>query len=435
MAFLLNGLGAVLAPLQKELGVTRGDVALYPSLFAAGLVVVGLTGGSLVARFGRAIVLRLSIGGMVVGGLLFAVPGRIPTRVGVALIGLGAALLVQLVPALLAAMHREAATAAVGEVNSLASAASVLAPLGVAAGLSAGLGWRAGYVGPSLLVLVAVAVPLSRLALPASPVVVLGADEKAAPQLGRWLDLVIAVSIEFCMIFWAASAVAEWHGASPAEAPAVASLFLVGMAICRAFAAPITMRVREPSILIRASTVVAAVGFALFWLAPGIALAGAGLAVTGLGVGLLYPTTISRLIAAWPHAPDRASARAALGSGVAIGGAPFVLGRLSDAIGLRGAYLIVPVLLILLVLRGALPLRGSGRAVEALDDLDHGQPKPSGAKRPGNHGEDGPQQLHVGLNGSKAGTVTPEFNRGRINERALSPYAREQIGPAAQLPL
>jgi len=45
MAFLLNGLGAVLAPLQKELRVSRGDVAFYPSLFAAGLVVVGLIGG------------------------------------------------------------------------------------------------------------------------------------------------------------------------------------------------------------------------------------------------------------------------------------------------------------------------------------------------------------------------------------------------------
>jgi MFS family permease len=435
MAFLLNGLGAVLAPLQKELGVTRGDVAFYPSLFAAGLVVVGLTGGSLVARFGRATVLRLSIGGMVIGGLLFAVPGRLPSLSGVALVGLGAALLIQLVPALLTAMHRAAATAAVGEVNSLASAASVLAPLAVAAAISAGLGWRAGYLGPSLIVLVAVAFPLSRLALPPSPIATLGSAEKAAPLLGRWLDLVIAVSIEFCMIFWAASALAEWHGATLAEAPALASLFLVGMAICRGLATPITLRVRQPATLIRASTLVAALGFAMFWLAPGIALAAAGLAVTGLGVALLYPTTVSRLIAAWPHAPDRASAWAALGSGVAIGSAPFVLGRLSDGIGLRGAYLIVPVLLALLMLRGALPLRGSGGAVEALDDLDHGQPKPSGAERPGNHGEDGPQQLHIGLNGSKAGTVTPEFNRGRINETALSPYARVQIGPAARLPL
>jgi hypothetical protein len=80
-------------------------------------------------------------------------------------------------------------------------------------------------------------------------------------------------------------------------------------------------------------------------------LAAAGLAVAGLGVALLYPTTVSRTIAAWPHAPDRAAARAALASGVAIGGAPFVLARLADLTGLRAAYLVVPVLLVALAAR------------------------------------------------------------------------------------
>ena len=62
---------------------------------------------------------------------------------------------------------------------------------------------------------------------------------------------------------------------------------------------------------------------------------------------------MSRVVAAWPHAPDRAAARAALGSGIAIGGAPFLLAQLSDAIGLRAAFLIVPTLVLVLVVRGA----------------------------------------------------------------------------------
>jgi fucose permease len=100
------------------------------------------------------------------------------------------------------------------------------------------------------------------------------------------------------------------------------------------------------------STAVAAVGFAVFWASPTLALAAAGLAVTGLGIALLYPTTVSRVVAAWPHAPDRAAARSVLASGLAIGVAPFVLGRLSDTTGLRTAYLIVPALLLLMALRG-----------------------------------------------------------------------------------
>ncbi|HKV88206.1 MAG TPA: MFS transporter [Candidatus Dormibacteraeota bacterium] len=352
-AFLLNGLGAVLVPLQRELGVTRGDIAIYPTLFAAGLVVVGLTGGSLIGRTGRRAGLALAMGLMVAGGLLLAVPGRIPTLAGDVMVGLGAALMIQLVPALLAALHPGRETAAVGEVNGVASAASVLAPLAVAFSIALGLGWRAGYLGPALIVLAAVVWPLSRAAVPPAPGRAPGPGAETAPLLGRWIDLVLAVSVEFCMVFWAASAFVEWHGARAAEAPALASLFLVGMAVSRGLASPITRRVADPRSLIWACCGVAAAGFALFWAAPALALGAAGLAVTGLGVALLYPTTISRLIAAWPGSPDRASARAALGSGLAIGGAPFVLGRLSDAIGLRAAYLIVPVLLVLLVFRGA----------------------------------------------------------------------------------
>ncbi len=42
MAFLLNGLGAVLVPLQKELHVSRGAVAFYP--WPAGLWSAGSAG-------------------------------------------------------------------------------------------------------------------------------------------------------------------------------------------------------------------------------------------------------------------------------------------------------------------------------------------------------------------------------------------------------
>lgn len=390
MAFLLNGLGAVLAPLQKELGVTRGDVAFYTSVFAAGLILIGLTGGALVARVGRSNALRLSIGAMVIGGLLFAVPGRVPTLVGDVLVGLGAALMIQLVPALLASLHPQAPTAAVGEINSFASGASVIAPLAVAAGIGAGVGWRAGYLGPSLVVLIAVMVPLARASLPAAPTPTAGITTAAAPILGRWIDLVLSVSVEFCMVFWAASAMAEWHGASAAAAPALASLFLVGMATGRGLALPVTKRIPAAQNLILVCAGIAAAGFAVFWSAPPLALSAAGLAVTGLGVALLYPTTVSRLVAAWPEAPDRAAARAALGSGVAIAAAPFVLGRLSDGVGLRAAYLIVPVLLALLVLR----------AVQSLDELDHRQAKPAWAEGSGHHREDRPQDQHVGPNGS-----------------------------------
>jgi predicted MFS family arabinose efflux permease len=356
MAFLLNGLGAVLPPLQADLRVSRGEVAFYPSLFAAGLVVVGLSGAPLVGRIGRAGALRLAIVAIIVGGLLIAAPGRLATLMGALLLGLGAALLIQLVPAVLATSHPHAPTAAIGEANGLASAASVLAPLAVSASLAAGFGWRIGYLALPLLALVAIALPIWRLPLAeAGEAAVDGPPGVPAPMTGRWFDLLLAVSVEFCLVFWAASAFIAWDHASASQGAALASLFLVGMAVARALSARIIRLVPDPRTLVLLCAAVAGAGFAIFWSAPSLSVAAAGLLVAGLGVALLYPTTVSRVVAAWPHAPDRAAARAALASGVAIGGAPFVLAQMSDATGLRTAFLIVPVMLLVLATRGGRP--------------------------------------------------------------------------------
>ena len=352
LGFLLNGLGAILVPLQKDLHVGRDQVAFYPTLFAVGLLVVGVLGGRIVGRVGRAVALRASIGGMVLGGLLLATSTQVLTLLGALILGVGGALLIQLIPALLSALHPHAPAAAVGEANGLASGASVLAPLAVAGALATGLGWRVGYLVAPLVLLVLVLWPAWRIPLPVAATPAHDAPLGRARELvGPWFEVVFAVSVEFCMVFWAASAVTEWHHTSDGLAPAVASLFLVGMATGRSLAVPITVRLRDERLLMLVCTAVAAAGFAIFWLAPVLPLAGFGLAVTGLGVALLYPTTVSRTVAAWPHAPDRAAARAALASGVAIGGAPFVLARLADLVGLRAAYLVVPLLLAALAIR------------------------------------------------------------------------------------
>jgi fucose permease len=353
MAYLLNGLGAVLPPLQRELRVSRGEVAFYPSLFAAGLVVVGLVGGPLVTRIGRVAALRLAIAGLLLGGLLIAAPVRVVTLLGALLLGLAAALLIQLVPAVLAAYQPHASTARIGEANALASAASVLAPLAVSVSLAIGLGWRAGYLAAPLLTLAAITLPAWRLALDASNTLDESQSGAPAPMLGRWVDLVAAVSVEFCFVFWAASAFIAWDHASLSQAPALASLFLVGMATARGLSVHIIRSISNPRVLMLVCAGVAAAGFGMFWAAPTLVLASAGLLLAGLGVALLYPTTVSRVVAAWPQAPDKAAARAALGSGLAIGGAPFLLAQLSDGVGLRTAFLIVPALLVVLGVRVA----------------------------------------------------------------------------------
>jgi MFS family permease len=356
MAYLLNGLGAVLPPLQADLRVSRGEVAFYPSLFAVGLIVVGLAGAPLVGRIGRAAAFRVAIGAILAGGLLVAAPGRLATLLGALSLGLGAALLIQLVPAVLTTSHPAAPTAAIGEANGLASAASVLAPLAVSVSLAAGVAWRIGYLAIPLAVLAVIAVPIWRLQVgEARERLPVGQAGVGAPMSGRWVDLLVAVSVEFCMVFWAASAFIAWHQASASQGAALASLFLVGMAVARLMSTRIVDRVPRPRTLVLICTAIAAAGFAVFWGAPNLKLAAAGLLAAGVGVALLYPTTVSRVVAAWPEAPDRAAARGALASGLAIGGAPFLLAQVSDATGLRTAFLIVPLLLVVLAVRGGRP--------------------------------------------------------------------------------
>jgi MFS family permease len=153
-------------------------------------------------------------------------------------------------------------------------------------------------------------------------------------------------------VFWAAAAFADWHGAGPAAAPALAALFLLGMAVGRAAAAPLTTG-RHPLAVVVAACVTAGAGFLAFWGLPTTVGAAAGLFVAGLGTALLYPVTLSRVVAAWPRHRDRASARAALASGLAIGVAPTLLATAAETVGLRTAYLIVPVLLVALGVHAA----------------------------------------------------------------------------------
>jgi fucose permease len=367
LGFLLNGIGAILAPLQEQRGVSRAEVAFYPSLFAVALVITGLFGGAFVRRVGHRIGLVTAITGQIAGALLLASSVRVLTLIGAAMLGLGSALIIALVPAALGARHPRFTTAVLGEANAVSSFASLLAPAAVAGAIGLGVGWATGYLLPVLPVAVALLVVLllqrrdweqtaDAAGQAAEPTP--GPGLAAGRLLPRWFALLFAVSVEFCLVFWAADAFAEWHGAGPAAAPVLAAMFLLGMALVRAASSKLTAG-RHPLVVIVTACGVAVLGFAGFWALPNTAGAAIGLLVAGGGVALLYPAALARLVAAWPDDRDRAAARGALASGVAIGGAPFLLAALSDAFGLRAAYLIVPALLIALALLTIVMMRAS----------------------------------------------------------------------------
>jgi fucose permease len=89
-------------------------------------------------------------------------------------------------------------------------------------------------------------------------------------------------------------------------------------------------------------------GFPLFWLAPVVSLRLIGLFITGMGVANFWPSGIALTLGTVPQHPDAASARIALGAGIAVLIAPFVLGWLADRVGIQNAYSVVACLLLLM---------------------------------------------------------------------------------------
>lgn len=118
---------------------------------------------------------------------------------------------------------------------------------------------------------------------------------------------------------------------------------------------------RDPRRLLVGALAITAAGFVLFWSTGTPVVSLAGLAVTGLGVAMLFPLSLSLAMASAPGLSEVASARASMAGGVAVLLAPYALATLADAVGVRPGFLIVLALLgaaLVVVCRGG----GAGTA-------------------------------------------------------------------------
>jgi MFS family permease len=344
--FLLYALGPALPELRREFDVSRTVVSFHTTLVALGAVAVGLFGARVVARLGRRRAFWTAIAGAAAGAALLALgPALTVTLPGAALMGFSGGLLVALIQAILADRHGRLSAAALSEANALATLMGAVAPFSIALAILAGSDWRApvlavALVGLPLLGIVHRSVHFPPGAVPAAR----GAARLPRTYWRLWTGLVLFVSAEFCIALWSVDYLETEVGLRRSAATGFASLFLLGMAAGRAAGGRLARRTSSRRLL-AGSLALAGAGFGAFWLSPWPAAAVAGLAVTGLGIALLYPLTVALAIDAVPGRSVTASARIALGSGVAIALAPFILAALADTAGLFRAYAIVPALL------------------------------------------------------------------------------------------
>ncbi len=395
-AYFLYAFAPTVTLLRDEEHVRDTVAGLHGTAYAAGVIVVGLLGARILDAIGRRRALWLFLAALCVSITIYAsVPVLPVTLVGALLCGASASGVTITVGAALVERHGPAGPAAVTEANALAAAAGLIGPLLVGASVHLGYGWR-----PAVLLVIALIAALFLLRRPfiardatardatardatardattrdatardaTAPTVAKPATVRAiAPTprrdsvppspdrtrrrpLGRqfwlgWSVIVLCVGVEFSMTLWAAQLLRDRSGAGKALAATGVTAIVGGMCLGRVLGSRLARRYRLDSMLF-AAFALTAVGFALFWFATMPVVAFAGLAITGLGMAVHYPLSLSRTISAATGQADRASSIATLGTGIAIGVAPFLLGFLSDTITVRYAFLLVPVFLIL----------------------------------------------------------------------------------------
>ena len=203
-------------------------------MFAIGLVSIGLAAPRLAGPRRRHSAFVLALLAMAGGAVVLSTAlAQDLSLVGAFAMGIGAALIVALAPALGTDTKGAGATGLLSRANALSSAAGLLAPLLLAGAIASGIGWQTGYLVVPLLAVLALLLALRRRTLPdarSDP----SATDRAAPSAPSteqrsarmWLSLLLSVSVEFCMVFWAASYLRDNLSLRSATATALGAAFL-----------------------------------------------------------------------------------------------------------------------------------------------------------------------------------------------------------------
>lgn len=349
-AYMLTSVGTLMPFLRDELGLSYTIGALHMSALALGMVVTGFVGDQVAVFVGRGRAFWGGALGMSVGALGLMLGPNIAVTIPCALlIGVFGTLLVGSLQATLADHHGSQRTIAFTESNIAASILAAVAPLLIGLFQRTSIGWR-GALLAGMLLLLGLAFAFGRTAVPAIRTT---KSERARQTLPRrfwlfWFVMVIAVSIEWCLTFWGNDFLRKVVGLAPADAATLMGIYFGAIVLGRIAGSRLARQMSDVQLLWSVIGVTIA-GFPLFWLGTLPLINIAGLFLMGLGIANLFPLCLTIAVDAADGQTDAASSRAALASGSAILTLPLILGRVADAIGVRSAFVVVAVLLIVLV--------------------------------------------------------------------------------------
>ena len=350
--YCLNVAGPVVSYLKTELNLSYTASSVHTSAFALGIVLVGLFGEALLSKLNYWQSIGLGAVGLGVGGLLVT-QGHTPalTITGLFVMGLVGTLILATYPAVLDEEMGKYASIGISEANTLSSVFASVAPLILGFFAGTALTWRPGLLIVTILAFL-IGIGLLISSSGSRPHGLQPTERPISGKLSRrfwllWSALVVAVSIEFCMIYWSGNYIQQVSLIPQAQATQIVSAFLLGMVVGRFLGSRLMLRMRSRTLLIVA-LLLSASGFALFWSAASTLTIIIGLALMGLGVANLYPVILALAMSSAGDLKALAGSRSTLASGTAILLLPFALGSAADQVGIHLAFLVVALLIVVL---------------------------------------------------------------------------------------
>jgi len=347
--FYLGGFGPAQSLLRADQGTSLTIAGLHGTAMGVASIAAGYANPHLAHRFGRAKSQWIGLGIFLVGLFLFVIsPPVILTIPATLITGFGTSMVINTMLSSMSHHYGKAAEVAIPQANGVASIGFVTgtALIGTIASLYPSF-WRLGLL----------------LAIPVAVILVLVGREKEAeehvpdesgPQSGKmsakfwlaWFGFVACISSEFATSFWSAALLKDRVGSSAAISTVAIVALGTGMGVGRWYGGLVLKNFKLDHQLL-GLVALQFIGFVAFWLSHSMIISLICLFVIGLGISMQFALSAIRLVSFSDNRPDLAIGKSSLAAGIAIAGAPFLLGFLGDNFGISRAYIMVPILIMI----------------------------------------------------------------------------------------
>ena len=345
--FYLGGFGPAQSLLRADQGTSLTIAGLHGTAMGVASIFAGWANPRIAHRFGRSRASWIGLSIFITGLTLFVISPPVYITIPATMItGFGTSVVINTMLTKMSHHYGKAAEVAIPQANGIASLGFVIgtALIGTIAIAFPNL-WRVGLL----------------LAVPVALVLFLVGREKDqeehvpdedGPQGGKlsrsfwiaWVGFIACISSEFAISFWAAALLKERVGSTAAISTVAIVALGTGMGIGRWYGGLVLKNLKLDTQLL---SVIAMqfLGFLGFWLSHNMFISLLCLFAVGLGISMQFALSSIRLIGLSDGRPDLAIGRASLAAGIAIAGAPFLLGLLGDNFGISRAYIMVFVLI------------------------------------------------------------------------------------------